>query len=182
MKGFFLMRLPSSFLVQGFAIAVAAALCSAPLASEAGTTTGSLSVSATIANNCNFGTSTMPFGAYDPVVTNASTALTVTGSVNLTCTKSDSITLTANAGQNGGHASGTCATAACTRAMISGSNYLSYELYTSNADSTVWNSSNGISATATGSSQTVSIYGYIPAASVQPAGSYADTVTVTATF
>ncbi|HTX60605.1 MAG TPA: spore coat U domain-containing protein, partial [Verrucomicrobiae bacterium] len=153
-----------------------------PVASSAGTTTGSLSVSATISNNCTFGTSTLAFGAYDPVVTNASTPLTSTGTVNISCTKNDSVSLTANTGSNSAHASGSCATATCTRAMASGSNYLSYDIYTSNANTTVWNASNAVSFTATGSSQGVSVYGYIPAGSVQPAGSYTDTVTVTATF
>ena len=170
------------FMLRSIAYVAATLIAIAPLATQAGTTTGPLSVSATISNNCAFGTSTMPFGAYDPVVTNASTALAVTGTVNLTCTKSDAITLTADAGGNGSHATGSCATATCTRAMISGSNYLSYDLYTSAAHSTIWNTSNNIPATATGVSQAVSIYGYVPAGSNQPAGSYTDTVTVTATF
>ncbi|MBV8491197.1 MAG: spore coat protein U domain-containing protein [Candidatus Eremiobacteraeota bacterium] len=169
----------------GKALAYATAtlvFCAAPLTAPASTTTGALNVSATISNNCVFGTSTMAFGAYDPVSANASTALAVTGTVNLTCTKSDAITLTADAGANGSSASGSCATATCTRAMKSGSNYLSYDLYTTSGHSTVWNTSNNIPATATGVSQAVSVYGYIPAGSNQPAGSYTDTVTVTATF
>ena len=170
------------FMLRALAYVAATLLCCAPLASQAGTTTGSLAVSATISNNCSFGTSTMAFGAYDPVVANASTALAVTGTVNLTCTKSDAITLTADAGLNGASASGSCATGTCTRAMKSGSNYLSYDLYTSSGHTTVWNTSNNIPATGTGVSQAVSVYGYIPAGSNQPAGSYADTVTVTATF
>lgn len=170
------------YMLRAIAYVAASLICLAPLASQAGTTTGSLAVSATISNNCSFGTSTMAFGAYDPVVTNASTALTVTGTVNLTCTKSDSITLTADNGLNSTHATGSCATTTCARAMVASSNYLSYDLYTTSAHSTVWNSSNNIPATATGVSQGVSIYGYVPAGSNQPAGSYSDTVTVTATF
>jgi spore coat protein U-like protein len=172
----------SSFSVRALIAIAAGALLSLPIASQAGTSTGNLDVSATIANNCVFGTSTMAFGAYDPVVTNATTPLAVTGAVNLTCTKSDAITLTAGAGLNGASASGTCAVTACTRAMKSGTNFLSYDLYTSTAHTTVWNTSNNIPATATGSSQAVSVFGYIPAASLQPAGTYVDTVVVTATF
>lgn len=172
----------ASLLPRALALVAAGILCAAPFTAQAGTTTGSLAVSATISNNCSFGTSTMAFGAYDPVVTNASTALTVTGTVNLTCTKSDSITLTANAGLNGANASGTCAVTTCTRAMNNSTNYLSYDLYTTAGRTTIWNAANNIPATATGASQAVSIYGYVPAAVVAPAGSYADTVTVTATF
>jgi spore coat protein U-like protein len=124
----------------------------------------------------------MAFGAYDPVTTNASTALAVTGAVNLTCTKSDAITLTSDAGLNGASATGACATATCTRAMKSGTNFLSYDLYTTVGHATVWNGTNNIPATATGASQAVSVFGFIPAGSAQPAGTYTDTVTVTATF
>ncbi len=176
------MRTISTFGARSIAFVAAALLCCAPLASQAGTTTGNLTVTATIANNCHFGTSTMPFGAYDPVVTNNTTPLTATGTVNLTCTKSDAITLTADNGLNHSNASGTCATATCSRAMSSSGNYLSYDLYTTSGNSTVWNASNSIAATATGASQAVSVYGYIPADSAQPAGSYTDTVVVTATF
>jgi spore coat protein U-like protein len=153
------------------------------MASLAGTTTGTLAVSATIANNCKFGTSTMAFGAYDPVNTNASTPLTATGSVGITCTSGDAVTLTANAGGNGTHASGACATATCTRAMFDGgTHYLSYDLYTTSGNTTVWNGTNSVAATGTGAAQTVNVYGYIPAAVADPAGSYTDSVTMTATF
>lgn len=161
-------------------VALLLALC--PLNAYAATTTGSVSVSATISNNCTFGTSTMAFGAYDPVITNASTPLTATGTVDLTCTKSDSVTLTANTGSNSTHATGSCATATCTRAMANGAIYLSYDLYTSAARTTVWNAANNIPATATGASQSVNVYGYVPSGVADSAGSYADTVTVTATF
>ncbi|HTA38311.1 MAG TPA: spore coat U domain-containing protein [Candidatus Acidoferrales bacterium] len=171
----------SSLSLPAFAVAAACALLS-PIASQAGTTTGALAVSATIANNCVFGTSTLPFGNYDPVVVHNTTPLAVTGTVNLTCTKSDAITLTSDAGANGASASGTCATATCTRAMKSGTNFLSYDLYTTVAHTTIWNGANNIPATGTGASQAVSVFGYIPADSVQPAGAYTDTVTVTATF
>jgi len=166
-----------------FAIVAAATMALTPVVVYAGTTTGSLGVSTTIANNCTFGTSTMPFGTYDPVGANRTTALTVTGSVAIDCTKNDSVTLTANTGLNSVSATGSCATATCTRAMKSGSFVLSYDLYTSAADTTVWNASNTIPATGSGSAQTVSVYGYIPAGTASAAaGSYTDTVTVTATF
>jgi spore coat protein U-like protein len=171
-----------SFTSRALIAAIAGAVLCLPIASQAGTTTGNLDVSATIANNCVFATSPMAFGAYDPVVANATTALAVTGAVNLTCTKSDAITLTAGAGLNAASATGTCAVTTCTRAMKSGTNFLSYDLYTTTAHTTVWNTSNNIPATATGASQAVSVFGYIPAGSAQPAGTYVDTVVVTATF
>jgi spore coat protein U-like protein len=161
------------------AVAIAATSAMFPLTAQAGTASGSLAVSASIANNCTVGTSTMAFGAYDPVGTNASTALTATGTVALTCIKNDSTTITLGLGNNSTHASGT------TRAMTDGaSDYLSYELYTSSARSTVWNTTNTVAYTGTGTSGTVSVYGTIPAGQgvAQPAGSYTDSVAITVTF
>jgi spore coat protein U-like protein len=166
-----------------FAIAAAAVMVLMPSTASAGTTTGTLAASATIANTCHYNSGTMSFGPYDPIVTNAATALSVTGTISLTCTINDSLTMTANAGANSSHASGACATATCSRAMASGTNYLSYDLYTTSGHTTVWNATNSIADTVTGSmNQSLSVYGYIPAAIADPAGSYSDSVTVTVTF
>ena len=156
--------------------------CGTPFVSRAATTTGPLEVTATIANSCAFHTSTVPFGAYDPVGANASTPLAKTGDIHLTCTSGASVTLRANEGLHAANATGTCATATCTRAMKSGTNYLSYDLYTNAGHSTLWNNTTSIPVTGTGAEQRIDVFGYIPAGSVQPAGSYADTVTMTATY
>ncbi|HTX60606.1 MAG TPA: spore coat U domain-containing protein [Verrucomicrobiae bacterium] len=139
--------------------------------------------SVVVASTCTYnGTGTLSFGAYDPVVANASLAATATGTVSVTCPDTLAYTLTANTGLYGTHASGSCATATCTRAMLSGSSYLSYDIYTTSAHTTVWNATNSIAGTGSGIAQSISVYGYIPPAEVAPAGSYADTVTVTVTF
>src|SRR5437773_11119405 len=72
----------------------------------AGSNTGSLGVTATVAQTCSVSaTSTLAFGAYDPVVANASSALAGTGSVSIKCTKGSSgITIDLDAGA---HVSGT---------------------------------------------------------------------------
>jgi spore coat protein U-like protein len=135
------------------------------------------------ATTCTFGALAMAFGAYAPLVANLTTPLEVTGSVKVKCTSGGAYTLTANTGANAAHASGSCATAACTRAMLTGaSSYVSYELYTSAAYTTVWNATNTLSGTGSGGTQTISIFGYIPAGNANTAGSYTDTVTVTVTF
>ena len=92
------------------------------------------------------------------------------------------LALTGDTGLHAASATGACATATCTRALNSTTNYLSYEIYTDSGHSTVWNATNSIPLTTTGVSQSVTIYGYIPAGNVQPAGSYSDTVTITATY
>src|SRR5256885_12030593 len=72
----------------------------------AGSSTGSLAIPATVAQTCSVSaTSTLAFGAYDPVVANAASALTGTGSVSIKCTKGSSgITVDLDAGA---HVSGT---------------------------------------------------------------------------
>jgi spore coat protein U-like protein len=151
----------SSRLPRTLVAALALLLAAWPLAGVAGSNTGNLNVSASIAGNCIVNTGTM-----------------ATGSISVTCTQNAPVTIALNTGLNPTHASGT------TRAMANSTYYLSYELYTSSARTTVWNTSNTVSATGTGSAQTVSVYGTIPAGqgSAQPAGSYTDTVGITLTF
>ncbi|HSQ05621.1 MAG TPA: spore coat protein U domain-containing protein, partial [Burkholderiales bacterium] len=87
----------------------------------AASATGNLSVSASVTQKCTIATTALAFGTYDPVVTHASTALTGTGAVALTCTKSSTgVTITLGLG---GNASGS------TRRLNSGTDYLNYELY-----------------------------------------------------
>ncbi len=160
---------------------------------HAGTNTGSLSVTASVAQTCVVSTtSTLAFGAYDPVVANASTALTGTGSVSIKCTKgSTGITIDMSAGAN---ASGN------QRRMIGATtptDLLNYSItqpataspYNCAGGTTVWGSTVGGSVyTPTGvtwsasSAQAFSVCGSVPAAQNVSAQSYSDTVTVTVNF
>jgi spore coat protein U-like protein len=125
---------------------------------------------------------TMSFGAYAPLGANLTTPLSATGSVTIFCTSGGAYALTANNGTNSAHASGTCASATCTRALATGTSYVSYDLYTSVAHTTVWDATNSIDGTGDGGFQAISIFGYIPPGDANTAGSYTDSVTVTATF
>ncbi len=67
----------------------------------AGTVSGSLPVSAGISNDCAFGTiNSLNFGAYDPVIANASSDLTSSAIFALTCTSGDAITIGLSLGGN----------------------------------------------------------------------------------
>ena len=84
-------------------------------------------------------------------------------------------------GANGANASGT------TRAMNSGSDYLSYEIYQDATRTTVWgNSGTGLFTPPTAPSKsprTFTTYGRVPAAQDVPAStSYTDSVTATVNF
>ena len=134
------------------------------------------------ANTCTLTTLKMAFGPYAPLTTNLTTPLEITGSLKVKCTSGLGYSLTADTGLHGADATGSCATAACTRALNTGTAYVSYDLYTDNTYTTVWNASNSIGGTGTGAAVTVDFYGYIPAGIANTPGTYGDTVTVTVTY
>lgn len=133
--------------------------------------------------DCTLNTLTMAFGTYAPLGADMTTPLEVAGSFKVKCTGgTGNYSITANNGVNSASATSTCATATCTRAMLTGaSSYVSYDLYSDSGYTTVWNATNPISGSASGT-VTIPIYGYIPAGIAETAGSYSDTVTVTVTF
>jgi spore coat protein U-like protein len=144
--------------------------------SDASTVTGTAAVTFNVTAKCSFGTSTLAFGAYDPIVANKTTALTATGSISINCNSGVAATVSLDSGLNAAHASGT------TRALSGGGGYLSYEIYTTAARTTVWNTTNTVPYTGTGSSGTISVYGTIPAAESGATASYSDTVGITVSY
>jgi len=147
----------------------------------AGSATSTFAVTASVSNNCTISTTAISFGGYDPVVANSSTPLDSAGSITITCTKGAATTIGLNAGSNGASASGT------TRAMKSGSNYLSYEIYQDSTRTTVWgNSGTDLFTPPVAPSHAPRVfttYGRVPADQDVGAGaSYSDTVMATVNF
>lgn len=143
------------------------------------TATGTAGVSGTIAANCSIASSTLSFGGYDPLIANASAPLNATGAVLVSCTRgSTGVTISLSNGSNPTHASGT------TRAMSDGgTNYLSYELYSDSARTTVWNATNTVSYSPTSMAQSsLVVYGQVPAGQNAVVASYSDSVTATVNF
>lgn len=152
-----------------------------PKPAVAGSTTANLTVSASITQNCIIATGTLAFGAYDPVVTNRSTALTASTTMAVTCTKgATGVTMGLGASAN----TANCPTPAGQRCLASGSNYLNYNLYPTNTYGTVWTTA--LSESVTGGITTptnVTIYGQIPAGQDVAVGtSYTDTVVATVNY
>lgn len=171
-------RWVKSLLASAVLVAVAAMSGTA----AAGTATSNLPVSATVGATCTIDASAgVAFGAYDPIVTNATTALTHTGSVSTTCTNGSTVTITLGEGTN---KDSTSTASVPVRRMISGSNYLSYQLYQDSGATTVWanTAATGVTVTGTGAAVTSNVYGVVTAGQNVPAGSYADTVVATVTF
>ena len=82
------------------AAALAATLGWSSATMFAATATASLSVTATVANNCSISTTALAFGSYDPVTTHASAPLDSTGTVVISCTKGAAATIGLNTGSN----------------------------------------------------------------------------------
>lgn len=157
-------------------IVLTAAIVAAP--AFAAQQTANLSVTASVSAMCSITTTAVAFGAYDPVVANASTDLTAAGSVNVACTKGTPATIDLG---NGGNFSGG------SRRMGSGSDFLNYALYKDAARTQVWGTGLAGGSTlaynaATKASTVVPVYGTVPQNQDVTVGAYSDTVVATINY
>ena len=165
-------------------VVAAAALSVAGTASAATTVTGSFQVTASVANSCVVTSATdIAFGAYDPASANNTTALDGAGSVTVRCTRGSNAAIALNEGLAA--AGGSACTTPLRQMSDGGTNRLRYDLYSDSGRTTPWGCSttNDVDQAFTSLAPvTFQTYGRIPAGQDVPAGSYADTVTVTVTF
>ena len=137
------------------------------------TTSTTFTVSATIQATCLVSATSLSFGTYTGAVTNA------TSQVNVTCTN----TTAYNVGLDAGKASG--ATVATRQMAGPGGALLNYALYSDSNRSINWGNTVGtdvVPGTGSGSAQSITVYGQIPAAQYLAPGSYQDTITATVTY
>jgi spore coat protein U domain-containing protein, fimbrial subunit CupE1/2/3/6 len=162
--------------------AASALFLAASSATQAGTATSSLAVNASVSANCTITTSAVAFGAYDPIVTNATTALDGTGTVSVTCTNGSAVAVTLDQGANA--ANGSTDTVPLRQMKDSTTDVLAYFLYSDAGHTTVWGNTAGTGENDTGNGvqQTLTVYGSVPAGQNVPAASYSDTVIATVTF
>lgn len=149
---------------------------------DAATQTANLTVSASVSASCSISTAPVAFGAYDPVVTNATAALNGTGTVNVTCTTGASTTVTLGQGSNAN--TGSTDAAPARRMKDSTTHFLDYSLFQDSGRTTVWGNTAGTgqASTGTGSQVALTVYGAVAAGQSVPTGSYSDTVVATVTF
>ena len=161
--------------VAAIAVGVLCVPALQPVATLSATAGSTLTASATVLTGCTINPSTLSFGSYEPM---AATAATATATVAFACVKGTAYTVTSDFGANATHAVGT------SRAMLGATgNYLSYEIYTNTARTTVFNTTNTITGTSAGkASTTFTLYGSIPAAQDVPTGSYSDVDNLTISF
>ncbi len=139
------------------------------------TNNGSMTVSTGVTTTCTITAAPMNFGNLGlPLATTSSSQ---TATLTYTCSLGAAAKITLDQGQNG-----TGTPAAPVRRMKVGTNYLGYQLYSNSGRTAVWDGVTGVSVTGTGSPQTSTVYGLVPAQTVPPAGSYTDVVVVTMTF
>lgn len=159
------------------ALAGAVSVLAAPPAFASSTTT-TLAVSATVQKACQFNsTTTVAFGYY---TTNVN-AYNSTGGFSVTCTNTTAYTVSAGSGSND---SGTQHRMAGTSNPTT--QFLTYNLYVDSAHTNLFTGTVApgvFSGTGTGSAQTYTVYGQIPAGTTIPTpDTYGDTVTLTITY
>ncbi|WP_255602523.1 Csu type fimbrial protein [Glacieibacterium megasporae] len=137
------------------------------------TASKSFTVSATILPSCSISTSAMSFGIY------AGTVLDSTSTITLTCSNTTSYTVSLNQGVATG------ATTSARQMTRSGATTLNYTLSSDAARTANWGNTAGgdtVAGTGSGNSQTLTIYGRVPAGQRVMPGSYADTIVATITY
>jgi spore coat protein U-like protein len=149
----------------------------APSMAVADSNTSDLRISASVPNSCTISAGALDFGAYSPT-----TGISVTGTVTTNCTVNANAVITLNQGVFS--ASGSSDTAPSRRLYNGNAGYLSYTLYQNSGKTTIWGNSTGtgVTVTGTGSNQSTSVYGIIPAGQSVPEGSYDDYVVATVTY
>ena len=157
-----------------FAVA-AACLLQFVSGSFASTTTSTFATQVAITASCTINSaSTLNFGTLGVLASNTDQ----TSTIQVACTN----TTPYNIGLDVGTGSG--ATVAV-RKLTSGGATVNYSLYSDSGRTTVWGTTIGtdtVAATGSGSAQSYTVYGRIPAQTTPAPGNYADTITVTVTY
>lgn len=161
-------------------VAAALAACVA-IASPAvaGTLTGTLNVQVTFNDHCeSLVVGTLNFGTHTLV--SIATPITQTATISMDCTVGTTYDIELGNGTYSGNAVST------TRAMKHASlnQYIDYDLYTTGAYATVWNTlpANAVSGTAASTAVSHTVHGRIPNQAIPATGTYNDAVTVTVTY
>jgi spore coat protein U-like protein len=153
----------------------------APATCQSGGTGGPITVAApsagitaSVAAKCTVGTATdLDFGSVSGLL---KTATDKTSLVRMTCTNRAAYQVGLDTGQN---ASGGV------RRMSSGSGFVTYDLYRDSQRSLHWGSTLGTdtaTGTGSGSEQTMTVYGRVPAQTAVKAAAYSDIIMVTVTY
>jgi spore coat protein U-like protein len=151
------------------------ALLAVALPAAATTTkTTTFQVSLVISNDCAISATALSFGTSGVLSANINQSTTL----SVTCSN----TTPYNVGLDAGSVSGSTVTA---RLLSNGAATVDFQLYSDSAHTTVWGNTlgtNTVSGTGTGSAQSLTVYGVVPAQSTPAANTYTSTVTASVIF
>ena len=153
---------------------VLAALAAMPVIAAAQTTftaTGLLPVTLEIAASCTVNAADLDFGRY---VATAAAAQRGQTTIQLQCTSGTTVDIGLSAGQAPGATT-------LDRRLVAGADMLRYGLYQDAARRLNWGDAPGVDTVelvSAGTTQSVAVYGAIPAGQQVPAGSYGDVITI----
>lgn len=141
---------------------------------HAQTVTDNMPVTIVIENACEISTAptTLDFGTTGVLSANIDS----TSTLSVTCTTDAPY----NIGLGGGGSNDITA-----RVMTNAGNTVGYQLYQEAARTTVWGetvNTDTVADVGNGTAQPITVYGRVPPQATPPAGTYNDTVTVTATY
>lgn len=172
-KGSLMLKKIACFAVVGLAVASTGA--------QAGTDTGTMSVTATISASCTIATQNINFGSLTS--TNAGN-VDVPADATVTCASNSPFNVGINYGLNAG--------ATFQRKLASGANTLNYSVYVDGygvneyGQVSTYGTANNYNSAATinvsPATNTVPIFARLPAQSTPPSGTYTDTLTVTVNY
>jgi len=154
---------------------ITAGVLASSTASFAQSSTDSFGVSLTVEDECSItAAGPLGFGTTGGIIDENVDALTT---INVVCSAGSEFEVGLSAGANADEADTT------TRAMISGTNAVDYDLYTDAGRTDVWGNTQGDDTVAveaaTGATETLTVYGRVPAGQNVAAGAYDDTITAT---
>ncbi len=129
-------------------------------------------VTAAVQPACLVSAQNINFGSHGVL----NSAVDATGAITLTCTANLAYTVALNGGLSN--------SPPASRQMVLGGASITYGLYRDAGRTNVWGSAAGqiASGTGTGSAQSLTVYGRVPAQNTPAPGNYADTVVVTVSY
>jgi spore coat protein U-like protein len=162
--------------LRAMSFAVAAVSLAALVAPASATTTKTATflVSLQITADCAISANALNFGSSGVLAA----AINQTTTLSVTCSN----TTPYNVGLDAGNASGSTVAA---RLLANGAATVGFQMYSDSGRSTVWGNTigtNTVSGTGTGSAQTLTVYGQVPAQATPAANTYTSTVTASITF
>ncbi|MEM5314448.1 spore coat U domain-containing protein [Paraburkholderia sp. JHI869] len=176
-------RLHVLAVAAGLPIALLPVVPFVPLAHAAtysnGTATATFNVTLTLQANCAISANPLSFGTNGVL----STAVNQQSTLSVTCTN----TTPYNVGLDAGTVTGSSVTSRLMAGTTTGntSTTVGFQLYQDAGHTTIWGNTQGtntVAGTGTGSAQTLSVYGQVPAQATPKPDTYQTTVTATVYF